>query len=765
MNFTQILDEASTPTGHIFLKFGNKPTGKKDRNGDPVTYPVAWAGFGNNPSQVQWGNARLKFTKLHTPDDIVNIVKTVLGDNEFGKVFLSAKNLIIVPPKKSMDDAVSQFISWVDRNKPERMELYMDDDEPAPRIDDKVEIIRKRKTNPMKGKEIRKVDAADPNYTVHFIVSDRFYNAIRKNMPNLMQYKGAGQDFRMPQQLFNQFRDAAQQRFGDIGLKILKKAHTDEQINERSTSEKQARTMAAAAHDPKFAKKVGIKQSVAKEFNKADKGTKRLSNAMTKEDDDLDHVMGIRNRMNAATDPAEKSRLQTQYDMITSTFNRIPPTSFPATDQPQTNKPDEPTSEGLANTLGTLGGAGLGYYLGGGGLDNLTGILPIAGALGGGYLGHHTGKILGRTFDEATGISPMGHQNVVSMLQHVEQELGSMQMTLERDIEWHLSDFLGDREVKQLIAPINQSIENLKRYIEQAQAHNQSANVGEDNDPMVKNLPPINATGDGNQARTDKLASMAGGQSAQAAAPTTADKQMGANFEGQMSDSKVNKGSEITRLMQAYADTRDPTNYDDDAYDKGEQILNIIRAKYGDEMAAHAEDYGHTAHYGRHSIHSKLGSHVLKRDPLNDLFSKTQPMRINKSGIANRQDQKTNAGIIKKRLGKHVEPTLPEMMAAPSGPQYDQNGGKHAYESKIIDMDDDDFWLMEAGKASKAYCKANARKRENMGASQLSSCISQGYLPHKSGKSVRLADRRIKLNGIKLKGEKYGGPKSTKAGE
>lgn len=40
-----------------------------------------------------------------------------------------------------------------------------------------------------------------------------------------------------------------------------------------SKSAKQARTMAAAAHDPKFAKKVGIPQRVAKEFNKADKGT------------------------------------------------------------------------------------------------------------------------------------------------------------------------------------------------------------------------------------------------------------------------------------------------------------------------------------------------------------------------------------------------------------------------------------------------------------------------------------------------------------
>ena len=38
-------------------------------------------------------------------------------------------------------------------------------------------------------------------------------------------------------------------------------------------SKKQARLMAAAAHDPKFAKEVGIPQSVAKEFNQMDKRT------------------------------------------------------------------------------------------------------------------------------------------------------------------------------------------------------------------------------------------------------------------------------------------------------------------------------------------------------------------------------------------------------------------------------------------------------------------------------------------------------------
>jgi hypothetical protein len=37
--------------------------------------------------------------------------------------------------------------------------------------------------------------------------------------------------------------------------------------------------MAAAAHDPKFAKKVGVPQGVAKDFNRADTGTKMLARA------------------------------------------------------------------------------------------------------------------------------------------------------------------------------------------------------------------------------------------------------------------------------------------------------------------------------------------------------------------------------------------------------------------------------------------------------------------------------------------------------
>lgn len=37
--------------------------------------------------------------------------------------------------------------------------------------------------------------------------------------------------------------------------------------------------MAAAAHDPEFARKAGVPQKVAREFNQADKG-KRLAEAM-----------------------------------------------------------------------------------------------------------------------------------------------------------------------------------------------------------------------------------------------------------------------------------------------------------------------------------------------------------------------------------------------------------------------------------------------------------------------------------------------------
>ena len=51
-----------------------------------------------------------------------------------------------------------------------------------------------------------------------------------------------------------------------------------------STSKKQAHFMAAAAHNRAFAKKVGISQSVAKEFNQADKGKKFKGGGMAEKE-------------------------------------------------------------------------------------------------------------------------------------------------------------------------------------------------------------------------------------------------------------------------------------------------------------------------------------------------------------------------------------------------------------------------------------------------------------------------------------------------
>lgn len=76
------------------------------------------------------------------------------------------------------------------------------------------------------------------------------------------------------------FGDRADKRAKGINRALGGEKTNETVVTEKSTSEKQARFMAAAAHDPKFANKAGIDQSVAKEFNKADTGTKQLSNAM-----------------------------------------------------------------------------------------------------------------------------------------------------------------------------------------------------------------------------------------------------------------------------------------------------------------------------------------------------------------------------------------------------------------------------------------------------------------------------------------------------
>jgi len=89
----------------------------------------------------------------------------------------------------------------------------------------------------------------------------------------------------------------------------VKQGVAEGELDEKSTSQAQFRTMAAAAHNPKFAKKVGIKQSVAKEFNQADKGSnyKKLPDRATEGEVEKTKT-GIIHRSSGAYGGGEASR-------------------------------------------------------------------------------------------------------------------------------------------------------------------------------------------------------------------------------------------------------------------------------------------------------------------------------------------------------------------------------------------------------------------------------------------------------------------------
>jgi hypothetical protein len=76
-----------------------------------------------------------------------------------------------------------------------------------------------------------------------------------------------------------------------------------------SKSKAQRNLMAAAAHNPAFAKKVGIPMSVAKEFNQADKGKKFKGGGMAKSD------MKEDTKMDKAQDKAMIKKAFKQHDM------------------------------------------------------------------------------------------------------------------------------------------------------------------------------------------------------------------------------------------------------------------------------------------------------------------------------------------------------------------------------------------------------------------------------------------------------------------
>jgi hypothetical protein len=232
MKIFEFISEITKPVGAIYLRFkvrmGDVPPNASREEKRKSLYLTAFTGFANDPKELTAANARLRFMKLNSMNDIVKMIKEIMGD----KTFISAKSMTIymdLPNSAySTFPYLRGFMDWVSKNGGDRIKVEFKPEGEG----EEDPLKKKRKPNPNKDLKQVDYDPADPRYTIHFTVNDRFYNAIRKSMPNLMQYKGAGQDFRMPKELFDKFRDAAKQRFGDIGLKILKKAHTDESIEE-----------------------------------------------------------------------------------------------------------------------------------------------------------------------------------------------------------------------------------------------------------------------------------------------------------------------------------------------------------------------------------------------------------------------------------------------------------------------------------------------------------------------------------------------------
>jgi hypothetical protein len=121
---------------------------------------------------------------------------------------------------------------------------------------------------------------------------------------------------------------AARELAGDMDFapqllvqQVLGKGVAEEQLAEKSVSKAQFRTMAAAAHNPKFAKKVGISQDVAREFHSADKGAnyKKLPKKAT--EGEVDEVIGFV----TTNKPSKVTKPQTSLSTMRKEFEKDKP--------------------------------------------------------------------------------------------------------------------------------------------------------------------------------------------------------------------------------------------------------------------------------------------------------------------------------------------------------------------------------------------------------------------------------------------------------
>jgi hypothetical protein len=74
----------------------------------------------------------------------------------------------------------------------------------------------------------------------------------------------------------------------------------------------------------------------------------------------------------------------------------------------------------------------------------------------------------------------------------------------------------------------------------------------------------------------------------------------------------------------------------------------------------------------------------------------------------------------------------------------------------LLGLEPQDSEVTEAP-ASRELC-TSGKPDSALGASQLSSCKSQGYRSREGAKSHKVGSERIRMRGKKIKGKKYGGP-------
>lgn len=228
MKIVEFVTEITKPVGTIYLRFkekmGDVPPNATTKQKQDAMYLIAFAGFANSPEELTYAGARLKFHKLKSMEDIVKMVKSIMGD----KVFISAKSMTLYDDfSNSMIDRhpyLAKFLGWAETNGGDKLKIEYKEEGSSGEEGPK----KKAKPNPMRGKKIRDVDAAEPKYTVTFSVDDRFYREIERNLPNMMKYRGPGRTFVMKDELFRQFRSMAKDKFPDADIKIVKRVATED---------------------------------------------------------------------------------------------------------------------------------------------------------------------------------------------------------------------------------------------------------------------------------------------------------------------------------------------------------------------------------------------------------------------------------------------------------------------------------------------------------------------------------------------------------